>query len=79
MTLIQLTEKDLVGQDNPLPMLKRVNDWHELGGSFELEAGSTRTKYKVEARFPSDEKAKEFLLRVFEDEAYAEQVWRQQP
>jgi len=79
MALIQLTHRELVGQDNPMPMLHRINQWHQLEGEFELMPGSSRSEYRVEARFPTDEAAIEFLKHLFQDEDYALDVWRQQP
>lgn len=79
MTMIQLTHRDLIGQDNPIPMLSRINEWHQLEGRFDLFPIAGRTEYRIEAWFPSDDLAKEFLLRLFEDEEHAENIWREQP
>lgn len=80
MTVLRLKAADLMDAERPLELAERINDWHLLGGTFEIERGAGRLDYKLEAWFPSDEAAMEFLLHLHNgDEAAALTAWRAQP
>ena len=78
--LIRIREEDILHSERPLEHVQRLSEYHLLEGEFELTAESTRTKYTIEARFPSEENALEFLTVLFHgDEKQAWDFWRAQP
>lgn len=80
MTLLRLTAEDLMKSERPLEIVQRISDWHLLGGTFELLRGEGRLDYKLEAWFPDDESAMEFLVHLNAgDEVAALNIWRAQP